>query len=244
MSEERIQKILSAAGICSRRDAEEMIREGRVLVNGKKASLGDRADPGTDSIKVDGKLLRESDRPHRYILLNKPRGYLSTTQDPNGRPTVLDLIPPGLRKGLKPVGRLDFASEGLLLLTDDGDFAQAVTHPSAGLGKTYLVKVWGEPEDKKLERLRGGISIEGRRTAPCEITRERTTARGGEGNSWLRVVLHEGRSRQIRKMFENVGHPVSKLRRIAIGPIADARLLVGAFRALTPRELARLKSER
>lgn len=242
MSAERLQKILSAAGLCSRREAEEWIEEGRVLVNGAKASLGQKADLARDSIRVDGKVLRRRDSARRYVLLNKPKGYITTTSDPEGRPTVLDLLPPVLRKGLKPVGRLDFSSEGLLILTDDGEFAQDVSHPSGGLAKTYHVKVWGEPAEKDLDRLRRGVAIDGKRTKPCEIERHHTTTgrREEEGNTWLTVVLHEGRSRQIRKMFDRIGHPVSKLRRVSIGPIRDEKLRVGAFRPLTKDEIRKL----
>lgn len=242
MSGERLQKILSAAGLCSRREAEEWIEEGRVLVNGAKASLGQKADLARDAIRVDGKLLRPKETPRRYVLLNKPKGYITTTDDPEGRPTVLSLIPPGLRKGLKPVGRLDLASEGLLILTDDGDFAQAVAHPSSGFAKNYRVKVWGEPAERDLERLRRGVVIDGKRTRPCEIESHHTTTgrKPQEGNTWLTVVLHEGRSRQIRKMFDRIGHPVSKLRRVSIGPIRDEKLRAGAFRALTREEVRKL----
>lgn len=242
MSGERLQKILSAAGLCSRREAEEWIEEGRVLVNGAKASLGQKADLARDAIRVDGKVLRPKESPRRYVLLNKPKGYITTTDDPEGRPTVLSLIPPGLRKGLKPVGRLDLASEGLLILTDDGDFAQAVAHPSSGFAKNYRVKVWGEPAERDLERLRRGVVIDGKRTRPCEIESHHTTTgkKPQEGNTWLTVVLHEGRSRQIRKMFDRIGHPVSKLRRVSIGPIRDEKLRAGAFRALTREEVRKL----
>lgn len=243
MSEERLQKILSAAGLCSRREAEEWISEGRVKVNGKTAGLGQKADPEVDAIRVDGKVLprRSPGEAHRYILLNKPKGFVTTTSDEKGRPTVLELLPPKLRKGIKPVGRLDLATEGLLLLTDDGDFAQAVSHPSRGVAKTYRVKVWGEPSERNLERLRKGINLEGRRTAPCEIERHHSTSRRGEeGNTWYTVVLHEGKSRQIRRMFETVGHAVSKLKRVAIGPLRDEKLPVGAYRPLSPAEVKAL----
>ncbi len=245
MSEERLQKILSAEGLCSRREAEEWIREGRVFVNGRPAVLGEKADPARDAIRVGSRLLRPVRRPRRYVLVNKPRGLLVTTADPEGRPTVLDLLPPALRRGLKPVGRLDFASEGLLLLTDDGEFAQAVSHPSSGCGKTYHVKVSGEPSERSLERLRRGIPVEGRRTAPCDIERHHTTSRGreGEGNTWLTVVLREGRNREIRKMFATIGHPVSKLRRVAIGPLKDEKLPSGGFRLLSPEEVRRILSQ-
>ena len=245
MTAERLQKIMAAAGLCSRREAEEWIAEGRVSVNGVRAGLGQRADPESDAIRVDGKALRRPPAPaaRRYILLNKPRGYVSTTTDPEGRPTVIDLVAPALRKGLKPVGRLDAASEGLILLTDDGDFAQAVSHPSHGIGKTYRVKVWGEPGEKSIERLRRGIALDGRRTAPAQIDRHHSTGRRGEeGNTWYTIVLHEGRSRQIRRMFDAIGHPVSKLKRVAIGTVRDDRLPAGAYRRLTEREIRRLQA--
>jgi 23S rRNA pseudouridine2605 synthase len=252
VSEERLQKILASSGVCSRREAEEWIREGRVRVNGRTAAIGQKADLGRDSVRVDGRILRSSEAPRRYVLLNKPKGVITSTSDPEGRPTVLDLLPARLRKGLKPVGRLDFASEGLLILTDDGELAQEISHPSRGLPKTYRVKVWGEPAEKDLERLRRGISIDGQRTRPCEIEKSHTTARlkrrdvtaREEGNTWLTVVLHEGRTRQIRKMFERIGHPVSKLRRVSIGPIHDEKLLAGAFRKLAPEEIRKLRRHR
>ncbi|HKB72339.1 MAG TPA: pseudouridine synthase [Thermoanaerobaculia bacterium] len=243
MSAERLQKLLAAAGLCSRREAEEWISDGRVLVNGKPAVLGQKADPAADAIRVDGKPLRRTATtgPRRYVLLCKPKGYVSTTSDPQGRPTVLDLVPPALRRGLKPVGRLDTASEGLILLTDDGDFAQAVSHPSRGVAKEYRVKVWGEPPEKSIERLRRGIVLDRRKTAPAEIERHHSTGRRGEeGNTWYTVVLHEGRSRQIRRMFDAIGHPVSKLSRVAIGPIRDSKLSAGAFRKLTEGEIRKL----
>jgi 23S rRNA pseudouridine2605 synthase len=237
----RIQKLISEAGLASRRGAEDWIRQGRVEVNGRVAILGQRADPQTDAVKVDGKRVRPRPGPKTYLLLNKPKGFVTTLSDPEQRDTVLDLIPGQLRRGVKPVGRLDVQTEGLLLLTDDGDLARLVTHPSTGCPKEYRVKVSGVPEDKKLERLRGGIFLDGARTRPCEIRRVSTTAGRGEGNSWLSVVLREGRSRQVRRMFETIGHPVSKLKRVAIGPIRDDRLPVGAFRVLAPREVAALK---
>lgn len=237
MSLTRIQKTMASTGLYSRREADELIREGRVRVNGKVAVPGTKADPAHDSIKIDGKSLRVENKARRYLLLNKPRGYLTTTSDPEGRPTVMDLLPARLRKGLKPVGRLDLASEGLLILTDDGDFAQTVAHPSRGASKTYLVKVWKQPREKDLERLRRGILLDGRRTAPCEIDFHHATGRGEKANVWFTVILHEGRTRQIRRMFETVGHKVSKLRRVAIGTLQDDRLTPGAYRPLTAPEL-------
>ena len=190
---------------------------------------------------MDGKRVRPPGAPSTYLLLNKPRGYVTAVSDPDARDTVLDLLPEKLRRGVRPVGRLDVQTEGLLLLTDDGELAREVTHPSTGCPKEYRVKVSGVPADNDVERLRRGIPLEGRRTRPAEIERISTTASRGEGNAWFRVVLREGRTRQIRRMFEAVGHPVSKLKRVAIGPIRDDGLPVGAFRELSREEVAALK---
>jgi 23S rRNA pseudouridine2605 synthase len=241
--EVRLQKILSAAGVASRRTAEEWIREGRVRVNGRVATLGERADPRKDSIKVDGRRVRPPAGPRTYLLLNKPRGFVTTTSDPERRDTVLDLIPARLRRSLRPVGRLDVQTEGLLLLTDDGDLARLVTHPSTGCPKEYLVKVSGQPPEAKLERLRRGIRLDGAPTRSCEIERVSATPRRDdrEGNMWFRVTLREGRTRQIRRMFESIGHPVSKLKRVAIGPVRDPHLRPGGFRALSAAEVDALR---
>jgi pseudouridine synthase len=241
MPRERLQKILAAAGLGSRREAEEWIREGRVQVNGQVASLGDQADPRTDSVRLDGKRVRERPGSKTYILLNKPRGYVTSVGDPERRDTVMDLLPGNVRRAVKPVGRLDVQTEGLLLLTDDGDLARQVTHPSAGCPKEYMVKVSGVPEEPDLERLRRGIFLDGRRTRRCDIDRLGTTGKGGQGNAWLAVTLREGRSRQIRRMFELIGHPVSKLKRVAIGPIRDKTLPSGAARTLAASEVQALR---
>ncbi len=236
----RIQKILAEAGLASRRQAEEWIREGRVRVNGRVAQLGDRADPEKDAVRLDDK--RVHPRAQKtYILLNKPRGYVTTVSDPQQRDTVLDLLPGGLRRGVKPVGRLDVQTEGLLLLTDDGELARLVTDPSTGCPKEYRVKVSGVPEEARLDHLRRGIFLDGRRTRSCTVERIATTGGREEGNSWFRVVLKEGRTRQIRRMFETIGHPVSKLKRVAIGPIRDERLPTGACRMLLPEEVEALR---
>lgn len=237
----RVQKILAQAGLGSRREVEEWIREGRVFVNGRVAKLGDRADPRKDALRLDEKRVHLRAGPRTYILVNKPRGFVTTVSDPESRDTVLDLLPGGLRRGIKPVGRLDVQTEGLLLLTDDGDLARDLTSPSTGCPKEYRVKVSGEPDKKDLDRLRRGISLEGRRTRPSTIERISTTGRGAEGNTWFRVILTEGRNRQIRRMFELIGHPVSKLKRIAIGPLRDERLPTGAYRRLSPHEVDLLK---
>ena len=240
MQLERLQKIIAHAGFASRREAETMIREGRVTVNGKVVTeLGTKADPVRDHVKVDGKLITKPEE-HRYILLYKPREVMTTVEDPQGRRTVIDLIK-GVRERIYPVGRLDFHSEGLILLTNDGDLAFKVSHPKHGSVKTYHVKVRGVPEDRIVGKLERGITIDGKRTLPCEIARMKTTGRGDEeGNSWFEVKLREGRTQQIRKMFQAVGHPVSKLRRVAIGPLSDPRLTPGDYRELTSREVKML----
>jgi 23S rRNA pseudouridine2605 synthase len=235
--QERLQKIIAHAGFASRREAEAMIREGRITVNGRVVTeLGSKADPGRDHIKVDGKLITRAEN-HRYILLYKPKEVMTTVEDPQGRRTVIDLVR-GVRERIYPVGRLDYHSEGLVLLTNDGELAFKVSHPQHGSVKTYNVKVRGVPEERIIDKLRRGITIEGKRTLPCIITAIKTTGRtADEGNSWWEVKLHEGRTQQIRKMFQAVGHPVSKLKRVAIGPIADPKLLPGLWRELTKNEV-------
>src|SRR3954451_18576681 len=239
--QERLQKIIAHAGVSSRREAEAMIREGRVTLNGRVVDeLGTRADPKKDHIKVDGKLITQAE-PHRYILLYKPKEVMTTVEDPQGRRTVIDLVR-GIRERIYPVGRLDFHSEGLVLLTNDVDLAFKVSHPTNGSVKTYHVKVRGVPEERLVDRLRRGITLDGKRTLPCEMSRMRTTKAEDEGNSWFEVKLREGRTQQIRKMFQAVGHPVSKLRRVAIGPISDPKLTPGVWRELTDREVKMLET--
>jgi 23S rRNA pseudouridine2605 synthase len=254
MSEERLQRILARAGFASRRKAEELIREGRVTVNGQVAEIGTKADPERDAIKLDGKRVQPHTEGFHYFLLNKPKGVMSTVSDPQERPTVMDYVPATLRKALVPVGRLDFHTEGLLILTDDGDFAQHVAHPRYGGVKVYEVKVKGRPNEAQLDRLRAGIALDGRRTYPCRITprfgersveARRARARAAEEkegeNSWWTVELTEGRTRQIREMFYRIGHGVLKLRRVAIGPLRDADLPLGAVRELTEAEVEKLR---
>jgi 23S rRNA pseudouridine2605 synthase len=242
MQLERLQKIIAHAGFASRREAESMIRDGRVTVNGRVVTeLGSKANPERDHIKVDGKLITRAET-HRYILLYKPKEVMTTVEDPQGRRTVIDLIK-GVRERIYPVGRLDFHSEGLILLTNDGDLAFKVSHPQHGSVKTYHVKVRGVPEERLIEKLERGITIDGKRTLPCEMRRMKTTGRGDdEGNSWFEVKLREGRTQQIRKMFQAVGHPVSKLRRVAIGPLSDPRLGPGDYRELTKNEVKMLET--
>jgi pseudouridine synthase len=235
--QERLQKIIAHAGFASRREAEAMIREGRITVNGKTVTeLGSKADPDRDHIKVDGKLITHAE-DHRYILIYKPKEVMTTVEDPQGRRTVIDLVR-GVRERIYPVGRLDYHSEGLVLLTNDGELAFKVSHPKHGSVKTYNVKVRGVPEERIIDKLRRGITIEGKRTLPCDIAPIKTTGKGAEeGNSWWEVKLREGRTQQIRKMFQAVGHPVQKLKRVAIGPIADPKLLPGVWRELTKHEV-------
>lgn len=241
---ERLQKIIARAGFASRREAEEMIRSGRVTVNGRVTTeLGSKADPEQDHVKVDGKLITRREDP-RYILLYKPKEVMTTVNDPEGRKTVVELVR-GVKERIFPVGRLDFHSEGLILLTNDGDLAFLVAHPTNGSVKTYHVKVRGVPEERIVDKLRRGITIDGRRTRPCEIARMRTTGKSEDGgNSWFEVKLQEGRTQQIRKMFKAVGHPVSKLKRIAIGPISDPKLTAGQWRDLTPQEVRMLMTQK
>lgn len=241
MSAERLQKLIARSGLTSRRKAEVLIREGRVTVNGEVAGIGDTADPVTDAIRVDGRRIRPRTQ-HHYLLLNKPRGCVTTHADPQGRKTVFDLVPARYKQALVAAGRLDFDSEGLLILTDDGDLVQKLTHPRYGCVKTYAVKVRGVPTEAELERLRRGMVIDGHRTAPSQIRlRRQPRQRKGEKNSWWTVELLEGRRRQIREMFHRIGHPVQRLKRVGIGDLADPRLPVGAVRELSPKEVEILR---
>jgi len=243
MPAERLQKIIAAAGIASRRKAEELITAGRVSVNGQVVTqLGTKADAECDHIRVNGKLLRGADRA-TYLLVNKPRGYVTTVTDPEGRPTIMDLVR-GIGARVYPVGRLDYASEGLVLLTNDGDLAQKLMHASSHVPKTYLVKVSGKPSEEELARLRSGVKIplEGRRgtrrtvqTAPARIRLLRDAP-----NPWYEVTLIEGRNRQIRRMFEQVGHHVEKIKRVRYGSL-ELDVPPGAWRQLTAVEVKRLK---
>src|SRR5579885_2459802 len=238
--EERLQKLIAAAGLASRRHAEELIEAGEVTVNGKTVrELGTKADPARDSIKVRGRLINPllEKQEKVYVLLDKPRGYLTALADPEGRPPVTELLPPSLGR-LHPVGRLDFNTEGLLILTNDGELTNHVTSARNHVRKVYEAKVKGVPTEEQVGRLRRGIRLDdGVRTAPAEIRRLGET----ETNAWFEVVLHEGRNQQIRKMFDAVGHSVLKLRRVAIGSVRDAGLKPGAYRFLTAEEVARLK---
>lgn len=242
---ERLQKLLAIAGIASRRASEELIVQGRVEVNGAVVrTLGSKADPETDTVKVDGRRLRFDVRP-RYILLNKPKGVVTTRKDPQRRRTVIDLLA-GVREYVYPVGRLDYDSEGLLLLTSDGDLAAQLTHPRHAVERVYEAVVAGAPADDDLERLRRGVFLDGARTAPAEIRRAGTVDKGSRGGSRdaltkLIITLREGRNRQVRRMCASIGHPVRKLTRTRMGPIKLGDLRPGHWRDLTPREVAKLK---
>jgi pseudouridine synthase len=232
---ERLQKILARAGLSSRREAERWLAEGRISVNGAVVLRpGTRVDPLRDTVRVDGKRVTGKEPPV-YYLLNKPAGCLTTTRDPQGRPLVMDLLR-GVRQRVFPVGRLDFNTTGLLILTNDGELALQLLRPATGCPKVYRVKVRGVPDEGTLKRLARGVVLDGRRSLPCRIARA-----GGGANSWLLVTMTEGKRNQIRRMFLQAGHPVSRLQRVAIGPIRDARLPVGHYRPLTPQEVRRLK---
>jgi pseudouridine synthase len=261
---ERVQKILSQAGVASRRASERLMLDGRVTVNGATVTeLGTKADPARDDIRVDGRRIRLAER-RLYLLLNKPRGYVSTRSDPQRRPTVIELI--GIREYVYPVGRLDFDSEGLLLLTNDGDLAARLTHPRHLIERVYEARVLGVPDDHDLVRLRRGIIIDGRRTEPADVSvmqsgRPSQLRRAGQGRqrgttvdqkpppagkdrstAIVQITVREGRNRQVRKMFDAIGHPVDHLKRIAIGPIRDNRLKTGQWRELTGQEVAQLQA--
>jgi 23S rRNA pseudouridine2605 synthase len=237
----RLQKILSGAGVASRRAAERLMTDGRVTVNGETVrELGAKADPGADDIRVDGRPIRRA-APRLYLLLNKPRGYVTTRSDPEGRPTVLDLIP-GLHEYVYPVGRLDYDSEGLLLLTNDGDLAAALTHPSHEVPREYHARVRGTPDRDALRRLARGVELDGRRTAPAEIALVDTGVGQHRDQAIVSLILHEGRTRRVRRMLEAVGHPVVRLRRVRIGPLTDPALKTGMVRELTAREVAALRA--
>lgn len=235
----RLQKILSTAGVASRRASEQLIAEGRVSVNGTVVrEQGSKADPTTDDIRVDGRRIRAR-REHRYILLHKPRGYVTTRRDPEGRPTVIDLL--GRHAGyIYPVGRLDYDSEGLLLLTTDGDLAERLMHPRHEVERVYEAIVAGRPDDAALDKLRRGIYIDGGRTTPAEVRRGSTVKSGGVTTK-LTLSLREGRNRQVRKMCQAIGHPVRSLTRVRMGQLTLGRLRAGEWRELTAAEVKALR---
>jgi len=233
---ERLQKFLARAGVASRRACEELIRAGRVQVNGKTVTkLGTRVDPQRDDVDVDG---RKVEPPVSLvtIMLNKPAGYVTTCSDERGRPTVLDLVPKNLGP-LHPIGRLDMDTEGLLLLTNDGELTYRLTHPKFEVEKEYVADVEGIPGDSALQRLREGVEIDGHKTAPAQVKLEKASRRGAV----LRVRIHEGRKRQVKRMLSAVGHPVRRLRRVRMGPIRLGNLPLGNTRPLSPEEVNALR---
>jgi 23S rRNA pseudouridine2605 synthase len=238
---ERLQKIIAAAGVASRRKAEQLITSGHVQVNGTTITeLGSKADAETDHIRVNGKLLQREQQRHVYLLLNKPKGYVTTVNDPEERPTVMDLVR-GVRGRVYPVGRLDYASEGLLIMTNDGELANRLMKAASHVAKTYVVKVAGTPTDEAIAKLRGGISIatdDGKRvrTGPAAVRIVKQAA-----NPWYEITLIEGRNRQIRRMFEAVGHHVEKIKRVRYGPLT-LDVPPGEYRSLTLKEVQQLKS--
>ena len=253
---ERLQKILSQAGVASRRASEQLMLDGRVTVNGATVrELGTKADPSRDEIKVDGRRVRIAEH-RRYLLLNKPRGYVTTRSDPQRRPTVLDLLA-GVREYVYPVGRLDFESEGLLILTNDGDLAARLTHPRHAVPRVYEARVLGTPDAHDLDRLARGVVVDGHKTEPAEVklagrgarATTRAPARGQRPKPEARkddvtliITVHEGRNRQVRNMCDAIGHPVTHLKRVAIGPLRDPRLKLGQWRELTADEVKRLRN--
>ncbi len=233
---ERLQKVLAHAGLASRRAAERLIAAGRVTVNGSVVvELGTKVDPSRDAIKVDGKRIGAAPAGRTYLALHKPRGVVTTLSDPEGRPTVKDFLR-GLSTRVYPVGRLDYDSEGLLILTDDGALARDLMHPSRGVLKTYLAKVRGLPAAEALRRLARGIPLDGKRTGPSQVRIVRPA-----DNAWIEITIGEGRNRQVRRMLQAVGHPVQRLRRLRYGGVSLGTLPPGGVRALTAREIAELR---
>jgi len=226
---ERLQKALARAGLGSRRMAEILIEAGRVTIDGRVAELGNRVDADSQEIRVDGKLVPAAPNAV-YFLLNKPIGVITTADDPHGRPTVVEMINTEVR--IFPVGRLDMTTEGLLILTNDGRLAHLLTHPSVGIEKEYLVRVEGDASPSAIRRLREGIDLEDGRTAPAQVSRV--------SDGVLRIVIHEGKNRQVRRMCEAIGHDVIRLVRTRIGPIHDAKLTPGASRSLSVGEVRKL----
>lgn len=235
--EERLQKYLAAMGVASRRACEQLIAEGRVQVNGETVTLpGTKITPGADTVAVDGRVLSQAPRL-RYILLYKPVGYICSAADEKGRRTVLDLLA-GVTERVYPVGRLDYDTSGVLLLTNDGELTNRLLHPSHEVEKTYLAQVEGEPDQKALERLRKGVKLSDGLTAPAKVRRQRSR----DGRFWLELTIHEGRNRQVRRMLEAVGHPVLHLKRTKLDFLDLSGLSPGAWRELSADEVRRLKS--
>lgn len=238
----RLNKFLSQAGAASRRLADDLIAQRRVEVNGRVVeTLGTKVDPERDDVRVDGRRIRTDTVERRYLLMNKPRGVLSSRSDPHHRKTVIDLLAAaGVRGYFYPVGRLDYDSEGLILLTNDGTFADRVTHPRYELERTYEAVVAGVPDERDLDRLRRGVTIDGRRTLPATVRIVRVLESADGPRAVLELTLREGRNRQVRHMCDAIGHPVDRLRRTRIGGISDRRLRPGEVRDLSPAEVKQL----
>jgi len=238
MAKERLQKLIARSGLCSRREADRWVSEGRVAVNGRTAVLGDKADPEVDHVKIDGKRLKAPELS-RYVLLYKPRAVMTTCDDPEERTTVIDLVRPIVKERVFPVGRLDYQSEGLLLLTNDGELAAKVTHPRFGVVREYMVKIRGDLNEEEASRLRAGTVVDGHHVKPLSAERVRSSA--GGTSTWWRVEVTEGRTHEVRQLFFRAGRLVQRLRRSAIGPIRDKSLRSGDFRMLTEAEIVELK---
>ena len=233
---ERLQKYLAHAGVASRRQAEELIIAGKVKVNGKiETTLGTKIDPVKDKVELDGKKVKPL-KKLVYALLNKPKGYVTTTSDPQGRKKVTDLLK-GIKDRVYPVGRLDYDTEGLLLLTNDGDITYSLTHPKHGIQKTYLALVVGIPSKEKIAQLRKGLLLEDGPTSPAEVRPMSKI----DGNALLEIKIHEGRNRQVRRMCESVGHPVINLQRVKVGSLDIEGIPLGQYRLLTKEEVDKLK---
>ena len=231
----RLQKILSEMGVASRRQAEDLIREGRVTLNGRPARIGDKVDPFRDHIKVDGRLVT-SHRAKVYLMLHKPKNVVTTAEDPEGRTTVMDLVK-GRVPRLFPVGRLDYDAEGILLLTNDGEMAHRLSHPSFHVPRTYSVKVKGKPTPDEIHRMSRGMTLEDGPTAPCRVVLRRETRE----NAWVEMTLHEGRNRQVKRMWERMGYLVLKLIRASFAGLSVRDLKAGEHRHLRPGEVEKLK---
>lgn len=228
----RLQKFIADMGIASRRGAEQMIAEGEVTVNGQTAQLGMRVTPGEDAVKVRGKLIRQPEaKDYIYIKVFKPSGVVTTLSDPEGRPTVKDLLT-GVKQRVYPVGRLDYDSEGLVILTNDGEYAQSINHPDGDIRKTYIVKVSGKLEDKHIIKLRSGVTLADGKAKALHVEK----VRSGDQYDWYKVVLNEGRNKQLQRMFHKIGFDVMKLQRVAIGRMTLGRLERGEFKILTKEE--------
>lgn len=242
MAHERLHKVLARSGVASRRASERMILEGRVKLNGRVVEqLGTKVDPDADVVTVDGRRVRlvdAEDQEKVYFLLNKPPNVLTTTRDDRGRKTVMDLVKGASDGRIYPVGRLDFDAEGALLLTNDGELANLLTHPRYHVPKTYLAKVKGLPSEPKLDKLRRGIYLEDGPTKPAHVE----VAQRAKVNTWVEIIITEGRNRQVKRMFWRIRHPVMKLVRVAFAGISVDDLAPGEFRTLSRKELAHLRS--